>query len=90
MPIYNFACVSCKAPVRKILSPENYKLFVIFNEYMDCKKCGGRVERKVNPPSSQTVETLDNGLMPKRVERFADAETLYKERSKKSDENSGR
>ena len=34
------------------------------------------------PTSARLLETLDNGLMARRVERPADAERLYKERAR--------
>jgi hypothetical protein len=45
--------------------------------------CGLVSKRAPQPPTTATKETIDNGLMSKRVERYVDAEDLYKERSKK-------
>ena len=45
------------------------------------------MERNPSGASSQAVERLDNGLMPKAVERIADAERLYKERANKDPAN---
>jgi hypothetical protein len=41
-----------------------------------------RWTRAHKPVSSQAVETLDNGLMPKSVTRVHNAEELNRERSK--------
>ena len=43
--------------------------------------CGRRMRRSQTPPSSQTKEVLDNGVMTRRLERLADAEQLYKDRA---------
>lgn len=32
--------------------------------------------------TTNVMEVLDNGLMPRKLERLADAQRLYKERSK--------
>ncbi len=58
-------------------------------EKMTCKKCGAEVVRKPTGPSSQVVERLDNGMMPKAVERLADAERLYRDRADNSDPLAG-
>lgn len=82
MPVFNFFCEKCQKPARKILSPEEARALVIHD-------CGYVLKRVQNPPSSQVTETLDNGIMPKKLERYANAEELYKERSEKSDKRSG-
>jgi hypothetical protein len=46
------------------------------------------MKRNPKPVTTATKETLDNGIMVKRVERLVDAEEIYRERSRKhSEEN---
>jgi hypothetical protein len=54
-----------------------------------CGGCGKKVVREAQGPSSTKMECLDNGAMAKSVERFADAERLYKERADQADSLSG-
>jgi PHP family Zn ribbon phosphoesterase len=54
-----------------------------------CEKCGGSVSRTATGPGAQKVETLDNGLMARALERPADAERLYKERHDSADPLAG-
>jgi hypothetical protein len=42
------------------------------------------MERAPRGPTAQVKETLDNGAMKRKVERFKDAEKLYKDRSKQN------
>ena len=49
-------------------------------------KCGSEMQREYVPVSTQTMERLDNGFMPRSVERLADAPRLYKEREKQHNE----
>lgn len=74
MPLYYYLCGSCKKPQRRLLTPEESQA------PLPCS-CGGALARTPVPPSSQAVETLDNGIMTKRLERLADAETLFRERN---------
>jgi len=54
-----------------------------------CKGCGNKYTRDAVGPSASKLETLDNGLMARAVERHADAERLFRERAKSSDPLSG-
>jgi putative FmdB family regulatory protein len=74
MPIYNFHCTTCGNTTRKLLKPERLKGVVIV-----CTECGTAMERKVSGPSVRITETLDNGVMVKKVERLADAEQIHDE-----------
>lgn len=82
MPLYYFECRhhDCGAVVRKIMTPDE-----AVGHRPPCPNCdpslGSRMVRMVRPPSSQAVETLDNGAMTKRLERPVDAERLYAERN---------
>lgn len=81
MPLYNFKCSgSCRTTRRKILEPD--KLNTIIGKTCWKPDCGGVWERDPTGPTNQVYERLDNGLMPRAVERLADAERLFKERAK--------
>jgi hypothetical protein len=73
MPLYYFRCRSCHLEQRRILKPE---------EALGLRcSCTGELERTPRPPSARVTETLDNGVMTKRLERLADAERLFSERN---------
>lgn len=78
MPLYYYACPGCGAEVKKIRSPERA------GDEVSCRGCGGQMRRSPRGPTTTTKETLDNGLMTRRVERPANAEELYRERSRAS------
>jgi putative FmdB family regulatory protein len=77
MPAYHFECPSCSHRRTKLLSVSKSK------EAQKCEKCGGEMVRNISPPTSQTLERLDNGFMNRAIERPVDAERLYKERANK-------
>lgn len=77
MPVFNYLCEACGQPVRR-LCPADQALMP-----PPCPKCAGKLVRRPIAPSTHVKEKLDNGAMPKAVERFADAERLYKERAGK-------
>jgi len=78
MPLYYFNCAECNRHTKKLLAskpkPDNVP---------ECPECLTTMVRMSKPPTSQVLETLDNHLMPKRLERLVNAEELYKNRSKK-------
>lgn len=76
MPLYHYFCPTCEEDKRRLLSVE------AASKDVECSKCKSKMSRKVQGPSSQAVETLDNGTMSKRLERLVDAERLYTERCK--------
>jgi hypothetical protein len=91
MPLYNFICPKCGNKRRRICSPAQAKIPI------KCGDCSARdndgpnlpatanentMERDPSGPTNQRYERLDNGLMPRAVERLVDAERLHKERSK--------
>ncbi len=80
MPLYQFICSACAEQTRKILDAGKQK------EKHACK-CGGELLRDASAPSTQTMETLDNGLMVRRIERLKDAEELYHDRAKQGPRN---
>jgi putative FmdB family regulatory protein len=76
MPLFNYRCSSCgltKSVIRRFKAKKNPP---------SCS-CGTVMTRAPKPPSSRVVETIDNGVMPKRVEKLVDAERLFKERADK-------
>jgi hypothetical protein len=76
MPLYYFMCTTCQLRGRKILKAGEQKLV------WPCPTCNNPLVRDPKPPSSQMKESLDNGVMTRRVERLQNAEELYRERAK--------
>lgn len=76
MSLYHFSCVGCEEDTRRLLEKPSEVSIQI------CKKCGDKLTRVPNPPTSAIIEVLDNGIMSKKVERFSEAERLFKERAK--------
>jgi hypothetical protein len=87
VPSYKFICKNHDEPVEftKILPKplkaygENANVHTPF-----CMSCGKLMERSARGPSAQVKETLDNGAMTTKIERFKDAEKLYKDRAEKN------
>lgn len=77
MPVYHFRCPDCLAESRLLLTPEQAK------QSNRCKSCGAELVRAPSGPGCLKKETLDNGAMGKSLERFSDAEQLFKERAGK-------
>lgn len=77
MPLYYFKCSgpSHEFKVKRILTPEEA------DQPQKCV-CGALLQRDAQGPNTTVHEVLDNGLMPRSLERFSDAQRLYKERSK--------
>jgi putative FmdB family regulatory protein len=75
MALYHFSCSGCEEATRRLLEPSEASSQI-------CKKCGDKLTRVPNPPTAAVVEVLDNGVMSKKVERFKEAERLYRERAK--------
>lgn len=46
-----------------------------------CPTCSKPLKRTPKPASTSIMETLDNGLMPRKVERLANAEEIFHDRS---------
>lgn len=82
MPAFNLKCAECGASTRRLA-----RTFLLVN--LTCDTCGGKLQRDPHGPSAQVMESLDNGLMPRRVERLRDAERLMKERSQNADPLAG-
>jgi len=75
MPLYKYKCPTCGLQARRILLARQK------DEPQTCV-CGERLERDPSPPSSHVREVVDNGMMPRAVDRFSKAEELYKNRAK--------
>lgn len=73
MPLYCYQCSTCKKTARRICSPDESKTAPI------C--CEKPMKRTPKPITSRCVEVLDNGVMPKKLERLVDAERLFRERA---------
>ena len=74
MPLFYYKCSICKKPGRRICSPEEA-------EEHPPLCCGVPMVRAPQGPTARVVETLDNGVMTKKLERLADAERLFHERA---------
>lgn len=75
MPLYYYRCAKCDRVDRNLLSVEDSKL------PQACKECSETMERSPEPPSVRATEILDNGFMPRRIERLVNAEALFKDRA---------
>ena len=76
MPLFKLTCPKCGKAVKK-LGKTTPKVW--------CEECQVIMERQMAPPDVQVKEVLDNGAMPRKVERFKDAEQLFRDRAKRND-----
>jgi hypothetical protein len=76
MPMYYFRCPDDGQLAQTIRRPENV------NKPLECPQCKKPMVRDPRGASSRITETLDNGVMTRRVERPADVERLNWERSR--------
>ena len=82
MAIFNVKCSECGREDRLLLKTLTFPA---------CAGCGAlALQRAARGPSSAVKETLDNGAMTSRLERFANAEELYAERALNADPNAGK
>lgn len=77
MPLYNFRCSKCWKLTKKIMLASEFE---DSPGWITCE-CGYTAPREMSPPSTKTMEVLDNGRMAKPVERLADAERIFAERA---------
>jgi len=82
MPLFNLVCSECGEETRKLAKNKEEAKGA-------CKICGGAQTWDAQGVSTQTIEKLDNGIMPRAVERHAQAERIYKERAMNADPLSG-
>ena len=80
MPTYFLRCPACNVTTKRRLL---LTLSEIPERHPDktCEECGGPLKRAPRAPTTIVKESLDNGAMTKRVERFKDAEQLYADRA---------
>lgn len=79
MPLFYFFCEPCQKRFFKLLKGDQAK-----GGY-ECPTCSKIAARAPQAPSSQVLEVVDNGLMPRKIERYADAQRIFKERSVAAD-----
>lgn len=84
MPIFYFKCKKCNKEYKKLLSPNKAK------ETQPCPVCFQQLERDYKDPSTIIKEVIDNSIMTRRVEQYANSPELIEEReeiAKKSKKN---
>lgn len=86
MPIYNTVCSKCYK-LGKIVSDVTFDKVPLIKKMC---KCGYCVKQLPTGPTTKKMEKLDNGAMPRAVERLADAERIMKERALKADPLAGK
>lgn len=88
MPLYKTKCQKCGA--HKSLLTMKFSWEEIEESLKKCPSCEGELVRDGKGPSTSVKETLDNGAMPRAVERFADIEAMKRERIDKADPLAGK
>lgn len=76
MPLFYWKCNECNVQLTRIYS---------FKESQNgeiCSKCNNKMTRSEKGVNAQVYETLDNGLMSKKIERLADAQRIFSDHSK--------
>lgn len=68
MPIYFYLCPSCGLTIIRVLKKE---------EPTTPCDCGADAKRAPKAPTTRITETLDNGIMVRKLERLADAEQIH-------------
>lgn len=74
MALYRFRCGDC--------GMEFLKLHIRVLRDAPCPKCGKKAKRSPGGVTTKTTETLDNGLMARRVERLQNATEITAERAR--------
>lgn len=80
MPLYQFRCPDCSFLTKRILNFKgaDHQFFV------QCKKCNNTLvfkDREFADTSSNSKEIIDNGIMPRKVENFANSNELMQDRN---------
>ncbi len=75
MPLYYFYCEVCQKKIKRIF-PRPCAIVI-------CRDCGAEAKRSPATVSVQVRETLDNGIMSRRLDRLADAERIYNDHTNK-------
>jgi hypothetical protein len=85
MALFNLLCTKCGNTKR---------VFGDTYESIDFRKkickCNYGMVRLVKGPSTSIMEKLDNGVMVKALERYSDAERIFKERHDNADPLAGK
>lgn len=77
MPLYQFRCPDCSFLTKRLLNKPD------FNN-LNCKKCNKTLtvlNREFADTSSNCKEVIDNGIMPRKVENFANANEMLEDRN---------
>lgn len=77
MPLFNLTCPTCHKSVKRLMTPKEFKDCPPM-----CLECAVKLVREARGPSNRVVERLDNGVMPRAVERLFNAEELFAARAK--------
>lgn len=80
MPIFLFVCKEDQTRVRRILRKPPAT--------QPCPECGSEMARDTQGPGLSVMETIDNGIMPRPVERLSEAPRLIAERNAAHDNRS--
>ena len=83
MPLYRFICPKCQHRYSKFVRPEKSD---ILPKYL-CADCAIELERDSETNFTSVKETIDNGLMDRRVEQYQDSHDLVKEREQLATED---
>ena len=73
MPVLSFLCPNCKKITKELVYG---KVSVV-----PCKICATPMVRKLKAPSVIVKETIDSGVMHRKVEQFANVGELIAERN---------
>lgn len=76
MPLFYFKCSKCSKTLKKILSPQKAK------GKLTCPKCSSILERDIQDISTICKETIDNGIMERKVEQISGIADMVKEAEK--------
>ncbi len=77
--LVSYKCKTCGTAIDKLI----YKVEDV-RGVIPCGNCSGFLERQITGPSSNSVQTIDNGFMVSAVEYDQDRQV---ERKKQSDEH---
>ncbi len=78
MALYIFTCTECNYEFGILRTPKQIQDIKL----MPCKECGKASKRTPKGATSPTVkEGIDTGFMPRKLERLAEADRLFKDRN---------
>ena len=88
MPLFNLRCSTCGDTKRLLVAVKSFD--DISKDLLFCCKCKVEMARCGKGPSTSVKEVLDNGAMPRAVERFHDIEDTMRERHLNADPLAGK